>query len=72
MKLDGFVGIKARMQSVEDYLRHAAECRTMAAKDPNPEHKPPLEQMAAAWDRLAESRKRALTQRHQNAAGEHG
>ncbi|HUR43564.1 MAG TPA: hypothetical protein VMZ01_05625 [Aestuariivirga sp.] len=45
------------MQKIEDYLRHAAECRKMAATVQNPEHKIQLEEMIEAWEMLAEKRR---------------
>jgi hypothetical protein len=50
------------MRKVSEYEAHAAECRTLAAQMKNPQHKMQLEQMAAAWDMLAETRKKQLAQ----------
>ena len=48
------------MQKIEDYLRHAAECRRMARAVLNPEHKTQLEEMVEAWEMLAEKRRLML------------
>jgi hypothetical protein len=47
------------MKKVEEYLRHAAECRDMARTVP-PDYHQQLEQMARAWERLAQARKDQL------------
>ena len=41
------------MEKIAEYEQHAAQCRQMAAKATNPDHKMWLEQMAHAWDELA-------------------
>jgi hypothetical protein len=51
------------MKKVADYLRHAEECRAMAAQSSNPDHKAKLGEMVAAWEMLAENRKAALARR---------
>jgi hypothetical protein len=50
---------KLIMQKVEEYLRHAAECRDMARTVP-PDCRQQLVQMARAWERLAQARKDQL------------
>jgi hypothetical protein len=45
---------------VSEYEQHAAECRQLAAQMKNPQHKMQLEQMAAAWDMMAQSRRKQL------------
>lgn len=50
------------MKKVEDYLRHAAECREMARKA-SPAHRQQLEQMAETWEQLAEVRRQQLAKR---------
>ena len=47
------------MNKLEDYLKHAAECREMARTAP-PSHRLQLEQMAETWEQLAEARKKQL------------
>ena len=47
------------MKKVEEYLRHAAECREMA-RTAIPKHREQLENMAMTWERLAEVRKLQL------------
>jgi hypothetical protein len=48
------------MRKIEDYLKHAEECRTMARKTPAGEHRDQLMNMAATWDALAVERQRKL------------
>jgi hypothetical protein len=48
------------MRKVSEYEQHAAECRQLAAQMKNPQHKMQLEQMAAAWDMMAQSRRKQL------------
>jgi hypothetical protein len=47
------------MKKLEEYLRHAAECRDMA-RTAQPAHREQLENMAATWEQLADVRKRQL------------
>lgn len=47
------------MNKLEDYLKHAAECREMA-RTALPSHRQQLEQMAETWEQLAAARKRQL------------
>jgi len=47
------------MRKISEYLRHAQECRDMARKV-QPEHRAQLENMAATWEQLAESRTKQL------------
>ena len=42
------------MRKVEEYLRHAAECRGMA-RTAFPAHRLLLEQMGETWDQLAKA-----------------
>ena len=49
----------SRMQEIEGYLRHAAECREMA-RAASLSNRQQLEQMAETWDELADARKRQL------------
>jgi hypothetical protein len=64
---DGSLGVRqavrfsqVKMRKVSEYEAHADECRMLAAQMKNPQHKMQLEQMAAAWDMLAEARKKQL------------
>lgn len=41
------------MLEPSEYLRFAAECRTMAARTKNPESKRYLQEMENAWEMLA-------------------
>jgi hypothetical protein len=45
------------MQRISEYRKNAEECRKLAASITNPRHKRTLQEMAAAWDMLAEERK---------------
>ena len=47
------------VKKVEEYLRHAAECRDMARTAP-PTHRPQLLQMAETWEGLAEARRQQM------------
>jgi hypothetical protein len=44
------------MQKTAEYEPHAAQCRQLAARTTNADHKAQLEQMAKAWDELATGR----------------
>jgi hypothetical protein len=44
------------MQKVEDYRKHAAECRAMAGRSRSPEDRDMLLNMAQTWDTLASNR----------------
>ena len=48
-----------QMKTVKEYLERAAECR-QTARSVVPEHREELEEMARAWEQLAESRRRAI------------
>lgn len=48
------------MRKVSEYEQHARECRDMARIMKDPHHKQQLQDMAAAWDMLAEERRRQL------------
>jgi hypothetical protein len=48
------------MRKVSEYEQHAAECRKMAAQLKDPNQKKQLEDMATAWEMLAEARRRQL------------
>ena len=44
------------MEKVEDYRRHAEECRAIASRANRAEHREMLLNMAAIWDALAKDR----------------
>ena len=48
------------MKQVEDYREHAQECRAMAAKAINADHRQRLLDLAAQWDALADDREKLL------------
>jgi len=47
------------LKKLEDYLKHAAECRTMARTAAST-HQQQLIHMAETWEQLAQARKRQL------------
>ena len=47
------------MIKLDEYLKHADECRAMA-RVALPDHRIQLERMAATWEQLADARKRQL------------
>ena len=55
------------MRKVEEYERHAKECRRMATTMSKPEHKRALEDMAKAWETLANERKTQLKKGENNS-----
>jgi len=52
------------LNKLEDYRKHAAECREMA-RTALPSHRQQLEQMAETWEQLAAARKRQLDRQSQ-------
>ena len=48
------------MRKVSEYEAHADECRQLASKMSNPEHKKQLMDMAKTWDMLAKARAKQL------------
>jgi hypothetical protein len=48
------------MRKVEDYLKHAEECRQMASNTNSEEHRQMLLQMASTWEGLAVDRKEQI------------
>ena len=46
------------MKKAQDYRRHALECRALAGKAQNEEHRAHLLTMADNWDSLASERER--------------
>jgi hypothetical protein len=55
------------LKKVEDYLKHAAECRAMARTAASA-HQQQLIQMAETWEQLADARKRQLEKKGKTAA----
>ena len=60
------------MKKASEYRKHAEECRVLANRMAQGEHREQLLEMAATWDRLAEERS-DLVRRHPELAlkGEH-
>jgi hypothetical protein len=63
------------VKKIREYLEHAAECREMARLAATSSHAEQLENMAATWEQLADSRKRQLakagiTEEQAEAAGD--
>jgi hypothetical protein len=48
------------MRKIEDYRKHAEECRQLARRAAPGEHRDQLMNMAHTWDGLAEERQRQL------------
>jgi hypothetical protein len=57
--LDSVEGGQYSVKTIDDYLRHAAECRDMA-RSASPTHRHQLEQMAEVWEQLAEAHRHEL------------
>jgi hypothetical protein len=53
------------MKNVEDYRRHAEECRQLAARARSPEEREMILNMAITWEELAEGRRKLLEKRAQ-------
>ena len=51
------------MRKISEYEQRATECRKMAAKTRNPLHKQQLEDMARAWEMLADVRWKQVERR---------
>jgi hypothetical protein len=56
------------MEKANEYFIHAAECRTMAARATNAEHKAMLLEMATKWENLGEERQILLRRKERIAA----
>ena len=56
------------MKKLDEYLKHADECRDMA-RVAQPAHRIQLEQMAATWEQLADARKRQLAKARETPDG---
>lgn len=48
------------MKTVREYTRHADECEALAKKATTPKERKIILEMAEAWRKLAETRKKAL------------
>jgi hypothetical protein len=48
------------MRKLSEYKAHADECRKMASNMKNAEHKNQLQEMAKAWELLAQEREKQL------------
>ena len=48
------------MRKLEEYKKHAKDCRALAAKVTRPEDKITLEELAEEWEKVAERRERDL------------
>jgi hypothetical protein len=57
------------MKKVEEYLKHARECREMARTASNP-HRVYLVQMAETWEQLADARIKKLNREGRVAEGD--
>ena len=47
------------MRNISDYVDHVTECRKIAARVKDPQHKKQFEDMAEAWTMLAQDEKQA-------------
>jgi hypothetical protein len=47
------------VKKLDEYVRHAAECREMA-RTAQPAQRQQLQQMAGTWDQLAEARRQQM------------
>jgi hypothetical protein len=57
------LGEAGRMRKISEFQDHVAECRKMAARTRNLTHKEQFEEIARAWEMLAETRIKQLEQR---------
>ncbi|HYJ85152.1 MAG TPA: hypothetical protein VEW46_03790 [Pyrinomonadaceae bacterium] len=51
------------MQTIENYLQHAAECRQLAARARTPEDREMILKMVETWEELAAAREKMLKSR---------
>jgi hypothetical protein len=56
------------MQKASEYHQRAAECRLLAARTRDPEHKMLLAEMAETWETLARQREALLARKMRIAA----
>ena len=55
------------VRQVEEYRKHAEECRAMATKATDPQRQKAMLELAATWDYLADQRQRLLETRQRFA-----
>lgn len=60
------------MRKIEDYLRHAADCRQMANNAANDEHRQMLLHMVETWEGLAKDRSEQLARQQRISLLGHG
>ncbi len=56
------------MQKASEYHNHAEECRRLAGRSLDPEHKAALIKMAETWENLAKERKALVARKERIAA----
>jgi hypothetical protein len=56
------------MKLVEEYLRHAEECRKLAAQAGVAEQRKAIQRITATWEKLAASRRKLLEGKERNGA----
>jgi hypothetical protein len=54
------------MKTIEEYRRHAEECRALAQKARSPDERKAILAIAMSWDKLAGDRERRLS-KHRSA-----
>jgi hypothetical protein len=60
------------MKIVDECLRHAQECRELAARIGSPMHREQLLEMAAIWERMADERTQGISRDPQVALDKDG
>lgn len=60
------------MRKIEDYLKHAADCRQMANNAANDEHRQMLLHMVETWEGLAKDRSEQLARQQRISLLGHG
>ena len=56
------------MQKASEYHKHAEECRMLAGRSLDPEHKAALIEMAETWENLAKEREALVARKERIAA----
>jgi hypothetical protein len=56
------------LQTVEDYRRHAGECRKLAARARTDDERAAINNMAETWEELARTREKMLQSRARSGA----
>lgn len=59
------------MKKAKEYLQYERECRELAAKPSNSEHKNALLEMAATWSHIAADRKAGMLREHHHKLRHH-